>query len=74
MANVGGRDEFEDLEEENMRRATEWDEGANASHATARQTFHKLAKIRKEKRKLLESVHKGGRMLDSGYPVCNLNS
>ena len=61
MANLGGRDEFEDLEEENMRWATEWDEADDAIHADARRIYLKLAKIRREKRKLLESVHKGGR-------------
>ena len=61
MANLGGRDEFEDLEEENMRWATEWDEADDAIHADARRIYLKLAKIRREKRKLIESVHKGGR-------------
>ena len=51
MANLGGRDEFEGLEEENMRWATEWDEADDAIHADARRIYLKLAKIRREKRK-----------------------
>ena len=41
MANLGGRDEFEDLEEENMRWATEWDEADDAIHADARRIYLK---------------------------------
>lgn len=43
-----------------MRGATEWDEGDDTIPA-ARRVYLKLAKIRRENRKLLESVQKGGR-------------
>ena len=59
MANLGGRYGFEDREEKYMRRATEWDEVDDDIHAVALRTFHKLAKIRREKRKLPESLQFG---------------
>ena len=61
MANLGARDEFEAMEDENLRWATEWDEVDDMIYAAARREYIKRARVRRERKKLVQKLATGGR-------------
>ena len=61
MANLGARDEFEAMEEDTMRWATQWDEVDDMIYAAARREYIQRARVRREKKKLVQKLARGGR-------------
>lgn len=56
MANLGARNEFEAMEDDNLRWATERDEVDDTIYAVAQRAYLKLARMRREKKELVDSL------------------
>ena len=61
MADLGDRNEYEGLEDEVLKWATEWDEADDAVYAAARASYMKLARLKREKIALQTRLATGGR-------------